>query len=116
MQQSGIAFEGSTYIDPMLAAYVGEEVQIRYDPLDLAELRVFFEDRFVCRAICPGKGALLGVVSGSHNHVDGLPYATPFVMGAVDVVNRDRAGQAHCSEVPCQHDTRVNEHPGCPAV
>jgi putative transposase len=53
VQQSGIAFEGYTYIDPMLAAYVGEEVQIRYDPLDLAEIRVFFEDRFVCRAICP---------------------------------------------------------------
>ncbi|GHO50286.1 Mu transposase C-terminal domain-containing protein [Ktedonospora formicarum] len=32
VQQSGIAFEGYTYIDPMLAAYVGEEVQIRYDP------------------------------------------------------------------------------------
>lgn len=53
VQQSGIAFEGSTYIDPTLAAYVGEEVQIRYDPLDLAEVRVYFEDRFVCRAICP---------------------------------------------------------------
>ena len=53
IQQSGIAFEGSTYIDPTLAAYVGEEVQIRYDPLDLAEVRVYFEDRFVCRAICP---------------------------------------------------------------
>jgi putative transposase len=53
VQQSGIAFEGYEYIDPTLAAYVGEEVQIRYDPLDLAEIRVFFEDRFVCRAICP---------------------------------------------------------------
>lgn len=53
IQQSGIAFEGSTYIDPTLAAYVGEEVQIRYDSLDLAEVRVYFEDHFVCRAICP---------------------------------------------------------------
>lgn len=53
VQQSGIAFEGYAYIDPTLAAYVGEEVQIRYDPQDLGEIRVFFEDRFVCRAICP---------------------------------------------------------------
>jgi putative transposase len=53
VQQSGIAFEGHAYIDPTLAAYVGEEVMIRYDPLDLAEIRVFFEDRFVSRAICP---------------------------------------------------------------
>jgi putative transposase len=53
VQQSGIAFEGYAYLDPTLSAYVGEEVMIRYDPLDLAEIRVFFEDRFVCRAICP---------------------------------------------------------------
>ncbi|GHO51146.1 Mu transposase C-terminal domain-containing protein [Ktedonospora formicarum] len=53
VQQSGIAFEGYAYLDPTLSAYVGEEVMIRYDPLDLAELRVFFEDRFVCRAVCP---------------------------------------------------------------
>jgi putative transposase len=53
VQQSGIAFEGYEYLDPTLSAYVGEEVMIRYDPIDLAELRVFFENRFVCRAICP---------------------------------------------------------------
>jgi putative transposase len=53
VQQSGIAFEGYTYLDPTLSAYVGEEVMIRYDPMDLGEVRVFFQDRFVCRAICP---------------------------------------------------------------
>jgi putative transposase len=53
VQQSGIAFEGYTYLDPTLSAYVGEEVMIRYDPIDLAEIRVFFQDRFVCRAVCP---------------------------------------------------------------
>jgi putative transposase len=25
---------------------------IRYDPADLAEIRVFHQDRFICRAIC----------------------------------------------------------------
>jgi putative transposase len=53
VQQSGIAFEGYAYIDPTLSAYVGEEVMIRYDPIDLAEMRVFFQNRFVCRAVCP---------------------------------------------------------------
>lgn len=53
VQQSGIAFEGYTYLDPTLSAYVGEEVMIRYDPMDLGEVRVFFQDRFICRAICP---------------------------------------------------------------
>jgi putative transposase len=36
-----------------LAAYVGEDVTIRYDPRDAAEIRVFYQDRFLCRAICP---------------------------------------------------------------
>lgn len=49
----GIHFQGLRYLDPTLAAYVGESVTIRYDPRDLAELRVFHHDAFVCRAICP---------------------------------------------------------------
>lgn len=53
VQQSGIAFEGYSYLDPTLSAYVGEEVMIRYDPIDLGEIRVFFQDRFVCLAVCP---------------------------------------------------------------
>jgi hypothetical protein len=36
-----------------LAAYIGEDVIIRYDPRDMAELRVYFGDAFVCRAINP---------------------------------------------------------------
>jgi putative transposase len=35
-----------------LAGYVGEDVVIRYDPRDLAEIRVFHRDQFVCRAVC----------------------------------------------------------------
>jgi putative transposase len=49
----GIHFQGLRYLDPTLAAYVGEPVTIRYDPRDLAELRIFHSDRFICRAICP---------------------------------------------------------------
>lgn len=37
----------------MLGDYVGEPVTIRYDPRDVAEIRVFHDDRFLCRAICP---------------------------------------------------------------
>lgn len=53
VQQDGIHFQGLRYMDPLLAAYVGETVLIRYDPLDLAEIRVSHRDRFLCRAICP---------------------------------------------------------------
>jgi putative transposase len=40
-------------MDPTLAAYVGESVTIRYDPRDIAEIRVFHRNRFLCRAINP---------------------------------------------------------------
>jgi putative transposase len=49
----GIHFQGLRYLDPVLAAYVGEPVIIRYDPRDLAEIRVFHRDVFLCRAINP---------------------------------------------------------------
>lgn len=52
VQQDGIRFQGYRYIDPTLAGYVKEEVVIRYDPADLAVIRVFHQERFVCRAIC----------------------------------------------------------------
>ena len=52
VQQDGIRFQGHRYIDATLASYVKEEVLIRYDPVDLAEIRVFYHDRFLCRAIC----------------------------------------------------------------
>ena len=48
----GIKFSGFRYIDPTLSAYIGEQVLVRYDPSDMAEMRVFHEDRFICRAIC----------------------------------------------------------------
>ncbi len=52
VQQDGIRFQNYRYIDTTLAAYVKEEVLIRYDPADLAEIHVFYQDRFLCRAIC----------------------------------------------------------------
>lgn len=53
VQQDGIHFQGHRYLDPLLAEYVKEDVLIRYDPADMAEIRVFYQDRFLCRAICP---------------------------------------------------------------
>src|SRR5262249_33448323 len=52
VHRDGIRFSGLRYIDPTLAAYVGERVLLRYDPRDVAEGRVFHEGRFVCRAVC----------------------------------------------------------------
>jgi putative transposase len=52
VQQDDIRFQGHRYIETTLAGYVKEDVLIRYDPADMAEIRVFHQDRFVCRAIC----------------------------------------------------------------
>ena len=52
IHQDGIRFQGLRYLDPILAAYVGEEITVRYDPRDMAEIRVFYNNQFLCRAIC----------------------------------------------------------------
>lgn len=52
VHQDGIHFQTLRYIDTILAAYVGESVNIRYDPRDMAEIRVFYDNKFLCRAIC----------------------------------------------------------------
>jgi putative transposase len=52
VHQDGLRFQSLRYIDPTLAAYVGEDVTIRYDPRDMAEIRVYYQERFLCRAVC----------------------------------------------------------------
>jgi len=52
VQRDGIRFQALRYISTTLAGFVGEAVTIRYDPADMAEIRVFHDDRFICRAIC----------------------------------------------------------------
>ena len=52
IHQDGIYFQSLRYIDPVLAAYVGESIIIRYNPMDMAEIRVFYQNKFLCRAIC----------------------------------------------------------------
>ena len=52
IRRDGIHFQGFRYLSLTLAAYVGEDITIRYDPRDMAEIRVSYRDRFLCRAIC----------------------------------------------------------------
>ena len=49
--RDGIRFGGLRYLDPTLAAFVGERVTIRHDLRDVAEIRVFHRGRFPCRAV-----------------------------------------------------------------
>ena len=52
VRPDGIHFQGLRYISTTLAAYVGETVTLRFDPRDMGEIRVFHEDKFLCRAVC----------------------------------------------------------------
>ena len=52
VRADGIYFQSLRYISTTLAAYVGETVTLRYDPRDMGEVRVFHEERFLCRAVC----------------------------------------------------------------
>ncbi|MFX4042212.1 Mu transposase C-terminal domain-containing protein [Enterococcus faecalis] len=53
VHSDGIHFQGLRYIDLNLAAYIGETVIIRYDPRDIAEIRVFYKGEYLCTAISP---------------------------------------------------------------
>ena len=52
VRADGIHFQSLRYISTTLAAYVGETVTLRFDPRDMAEIRVFHNDKFLCRAVC----------------------------------------------------------------
>jgi putative transposase len=51
VHRDGIKFQGFRYFSTTLAGFVGEPVIIRYDPRDLAEIHVFYKNKFLCRAI-----------------------------------------------------------------
>lgn len=53
VQRDGIRFAATRYVSPVLAAYVGEDVTVRFNPRDVGEIRVYFSDAFLCRAIAP---------------------------------------------------------------
>jgi putative transposase len=57
VQRDGIHCHGLRYFSITLAPYVGEPVTVRYDPRDLAEIRVYLRDKFLCRA-CPRTSVL----------------------------------------------------------
>ena len=53
VQRDGIRFQGKRYVEPTLSAFVGESVEVLYDPRDLAEVQVYHDGQFICRALCP---------------------------------------------------------------
>lgn len=52
IHRDGIYFNRLRYMNTLLGAFVGETIEIRYDPRDIAEIHVFWEGSFLCNAIC----------------------------------------------------------------
>ena len=51
VHRDGVRLNGLRYIAPEFAAYVGEAVAVHFDPADMAELRIYHQDRFLCRTL-----------------------------------------------------------------
>ncbi len=51
VQRDGISFMGFRYMNITLCGYVGESVIIKYDPRDLAEIRVYHNNKYICTAV-----------------------------------------------------------------
>jgi putative transposase len=54
-----------------LSGYIGEDVTIRFDPRDLAQIHVYANDSLICRADCfelSGKKVSLKEVRQARNH------------------------------------------------
>lgn len=49
--RDGIRFKGQRYTAPTLAGFIGESIELLYDPRDLAEIHVYHESQFICRAL-----------------------------------------------------------------
>jgi putative transposase len=54
VRRDGIYFQKMRYVDPILAAYIGADVVIRYDPRDMAEIRVYHQNCFLWHRYLPG--------------------------------------------------------------
>ena len=53
VHRDGVHFLGLRYVSPLLAAYVGESVILRYEPRDIAEIQVFHRGQHICKAVDP---------------------------------------------------------------
>ncbi|PFT90936.1 transposase [Bacillus thuringiensis] len=51
VHSDGIHFLGLKYVHPNLSAFIGETVEIRYDPRDISEIRIFYKREFLYNAI-----------------------------------------------------------------
>jgi putative transposase len=111
VRPDGIHFQGMRYLDLTLAAYVGESVIIRYDPRDMAEIRVFHDHRFLCRAICAELAgeiiSLRDIIRTRNRRRRDLRQTLQERARMVDMLLEARRGDTHTDESTPTHDPAV---------
>jgi len=115
VRQDGIHFQGFCYLDTTLAAYVGESVIIRYDPRDMAEIRVFHNHRFLCRAICPELAgdtiALREIIKARTHQRKALRQTLQERARTVDALLDAHRGSYPADEPPMAHEPGIGQGP-----
>jgi putative transposase len=113
VRQDAIHFQGLCYLDPTLAAYVGEPVIIRYDPRDMAEIRVFHAHRFLCRAICPELAgdtiALREIIQARNHRRKVLRHTLQERARTVEALLEAHRGHHPADELPITNDPAVTQ-------
>jgi putative transposase len=111
VRPDGIHFQGMRYLDLTLAAYVGESVIIRYDPRDMAEIRIFHDNRFLCRAICAELAgatiSLRDIIRTRNRRRRDLRQTLQERARMVDMLLEARRGDTHTDASSPTHDLAV---------
>lgn len=114
VHRDGIHFQGLRYLAPTLADYVREPVTIRYDPRDIAEIRVFHRNRFLCRAISPDHAAetitLKDIQAARAAHRRALRGQ---INERITKIAGFLPGHTHDQTLPPPHRHSGGQHPSC---
>nr|WP_322791113.1 Mu transposase C-terminal domain-containing protein [Mesorhizobium tianshanense] len=93
--RDGIRLAGQRYVEPTLAAFVGEKVEVLYDPRDLTEIHVYHEGKFICRALSPEhlSGASLREIQRARQNAKKRDRGESFSMEEADGNQEDTASR-----------------------
>ena len=98
VRQEGIRLHNLWYVDLNLSAYIGEEVVIRYDPRDLAEIRVYHNHTFVGKCKSWNENPLKATCNRSSD----VRWSSDAADGTADLPHRGR--KERCSAPGCEYD------------
>ena len=112
VQRDGIHCHGLRYFSITLAAYVGEPVTIRYDPRDLAEIRVYHRDKFLCQAVSPDIAAvtvsLQDLQAARNQRRRELRQQLTARRGLVELLTQPRSGSARGESAQTKNTTTAD--------